>query len=250
MSKFNRDSNVYIWIFAFIMTITLGGVLASVQDALAPLQKAERELESKKFILSSALGADYVGQLSREEVVSVYDKRVKSFVVNTKGEIQPGMSAKDVNVRKEYKDKKKNNPLDRLLPVYTIDKQDSEEVEFYVFQIHGKGLWDEIWGYMALESDLATVKGVVFDHKGETPGLGARITSADIQTRYNGKKIFDANNQLAPVVMAKGEGNNYDDNPHKVDGMSGATFTAIGLNNMQIDYLNMYLAYINSQKKK
>ena len=250
MSKFNRDSNAYIWIFAFIMTIGLGGVLASVQDSLAPRQQIERELETKKFILSSALGEEYVNSLDRESIVQVYDARVNSLVVDFNGEVKEGMTAKDVNVRAEYKNKKKYSPKDRLLPVYTILGDNSDEVEFYIFPIHGKGLWDEIWGYLALNSDLSTVKGTVFDHKGETPGLGARISSSDIQSRYIGKKIFNANDELSPVMMAKGEGNNYDDDPHTVDGMSGATFTAIGLNDMQEDYLNMYLGYINSQKKK
>ncbi len=61
----------------------------------------------------------------------------------------------------------------------------------YILPVYGNGLWDDIWGYVALEDDLATLRGAVFDHAGETPGLGARITSVDVQERFKGKKIYD-----------------------------------------------------------
>lgn len=244
MSKFNRDSDLYIWVFAFLMTVGLGGVLASVQGYLAPVQKAQVELEEKKFILSSALGADIVSGFTPDQITSTYNERVESIVVNDKGEVIEGLTAKDVVVGTEYK-----KPADdRKLPVYKIKKEGSDEVEYYVFPLYGKGLWDVIWGYVALQSDLSTIKGAVYDHAGETPGLGARIASLEIQQRYIGKTIFDKDGTFDPVVMEKGEGNNYDGQPHKVDGMSGATFTAKGLNKMYDTYFGLYLKYIKSQQ--
>jgi Na+-transporting NADH:ubiquinone oxidoreductase subunit C len=114
--------------------------------------------------------------------------------------------------------------------------------------VHGFGLWNEIWGFVALESDLNTIRGVSFDHKGETPGLGARIASdPEIAARYKGKTIYDGSN-LVSVNMMKGEGNDYDNEPHRVDGMSGATLTGKGVNNMLMDYLQNYANYLKKKK--
>ena len=89
---------------------------------------------------------------------------------------------------------------------------------------YGYGLWNNIWGYVAVKSDFNTIQGVKFHMPAETPGLGARIESEEIQARFEDKAIFD-NGNLVSVVIQKGEGHDYADSPHKVDGMSGATLT-------------------------
>jgi Na+-transporting NADH:ubiquinone oxidoreductase subunit C len=128
------------------------------------------------------------------------------------------------------------------------NETDPNKIEYIVLPIHGFGLWNEIWGFIALESDMSTIRGVSFDHKGETPGLGARIASdAEISMRYKGKTIYDGA-KLVSVTMMKGEGNDYADDPHKVDGMSGATLTAKGVNNMLLDYLTSYENYLKKKK--
>ena len=108
------------------------------------------------------------------------------------------------------------------------------------------GLWDWISGYIALESDLNTVKGIAFDHKQETPGLGARITTSEVQERYKGKEIFDGS-ELVSVSMVKGEGNP-GLSSHQVDGMSGATITGKGVNQMLEHYLECYTSYFEKIK--
>lgn len=115
--------------------------------------------------------------------------------------------------------------------------------------MYGFGLWDNIWGFVALKGDLETINGVNFDHKSETPGLGARITTEEIQSRFVGKKIYDKTMDLVAVQMMKGEGNDYSNEPHKVDGMSGATITGKGLSDMIVDYLACYNGFIQSKRK-
>ena len=98
---------------------------------------------------------------------------------------------------------------------------------------------------------MKTVKGAVFDHKGETPGLGARIADSDIENRYKGKTIYDADGNLTSVEMIKGEGN-IDPGSlegYKVDGMSGATITGRGVNDMLKNYFTLYENYIQKVKK-
>jgi Na+-transporting NADH:ubiquinone oxidoreductase subunit C len=247
VSKFNKESNRYIWIFSIVMTLVLGSLLSFVSGLLKPIQDAEVALEQKKFILSAAMGNNNIkGKIKangKEWVNVTYDSLVKSFVINVKGEIQDSITVEQISIAKEYKKDKE----DRLLPVYTITSGD--KIESYVFPVAGFGLWDRIWGFVALESDLSTVQGVVFDHVGETPGLGARITSDKIQSRYIGKSIYDKSGELIGVNMQKGEGVEYTDKPHKVDGMSGATLTAVGLNTMYVEYFELYNNFIQQELK-
>ena len=94
---------------------------------------------------------------------------------------------------------------------------------------------------------MNTIGGITLAHASETPGLGARITEGEVQSRYVGKKIFDESGALVAVQMQKGEGKDYSADAHKVDGMSGATITGNGVNNMLKAYLGHYEAYIKSK---
>ncbi|MDL5048798.1 NADH:ubiquinone reductase (Na(+)-transporting) subunit C [Oscillatoria amoena NRMC-F 0135] len=232
-----RQSNLYILMYAAILTIVCGGLLAIASEGLKERQQANIELERKSNILSTVM------EVSDEiNIAETYDKRVKAFVVDYSGNEVAGVSPASINIEAEYK-----KPAEkRLLPVYEF-RGDNNQIEYVVLPLHGFGLWDKIWGYVALQADLNTIQGTVFQHKGETPGLGARISSDDIQDRYKGKKVFEGD-QLASVEMMKGEGNDYSSDPHKVDGMSGATLTAKGVNNMLKDYLACYSNYIKRAK--
>ncbi|MCB9246076.1 MAG: NADH:ubiquinone reductase (Na(+)-transporting) subunit C [Flavobacteriales bacterium] len=242
------------------MTLILGSALAFVSEGLKDKQQAEREFERKKFILSAALGTEAVNQIiateGREKVNNIYESRVRDLVVDSDGKTIEGKRAGDVIVAKEYKKLVRVDEVMQVksgeqlnLPVYTIAKENGEGVEYYVLPIYGFGLWDNIWGYLAIQSDFNTVQGAIFDHKGETPGLGARITETAVQQRYSGKKLYDASGALVSVVMQKGEGADYSGDPHKVNGMTGATITGVGLNNMVKDYVGLYSNYLNSLKQ-
>ena len=123
-----------------------------------------------------------------------------------------------------------------------MNESDPSKVDAYIFALFGNGLWDKIWGYVAVAPDLTTVKGIALDHRGETPGLGARITDDDVKDRYIGKQLFDANGTLVGIEMQKGErGDPSLFNEHQVDGMSGATLTGNGVNEMILNYVGFIL---------
>lgn len=235
-----RQSNLYIILYTAALTVICGVVLAVAAEGLKPRQQANIALEQKRNILSTVLTLDKDANVSE-----IYQKRVKAYVVKPDGSVVEGKNAEEVNVVEEYK-----KPADqRLLPVYEIvSESDPNKSDFYVLPVYGYGLWNNIWGYVSLKSDLNTINGVSFQHAGETPGLGARITTEEVQQRYVGKKIFDGPT-LASVQMMKGEGNDYSDNPHKVDGMSGATLTGKGINNMLMDYFKSYENFFKSKSK-
>lgn len=236
-----RQSNGYIIFYATLLAVVCAGMLVGANLSLKDRQTANVELEQKKNILATVL--DLGDEANIEEL---YRQKVKEYVVNHEGEIQSGVNPKDIVIATEFR-----KPVEqRMLPVYEFrNEQDSTKLEYAVFPVFGRGLWDAIWGFIALESDMNTVKGVKFEHKGETPGLGARIVEDGVQDRYPGKEIYEAG-EIVSVRMMKGEGNDYSNNKHRVDGLSGATLTANGVNDMLKEYLIAYESYMEKHKAK
>lgn len=243
-----RQSNAYIIIFTLITTVFVGGTLAVTSILLGPRQAMSIEFDTKSQILSAVMNIT-----EKDDVLGIYEKRIVSLVINSKGEEvktdskgQP-LVAEKVDVAKNYKLKHE----DRLLPVFKyVSETDPNKVEAYILPVYGNGLWDRIWGFMALDSQLETVRGISFGHKGETPGLGARISDDPIVSqRFEGKKIYNNAGELVSVSMVKGEkGAPLDE--HHVDGMSGATMTGNGVNRMLMEYLNCYESYFKKVKSQ
>lgn len=233
-----RQSNLYIFLYAAGLTIFCAAVLAFASISLKDRQDANIALEQKGNILSTVTTLE-----EDANVEQIYSQRIRGFVIDYNGNEVPNQEPSKISVASEFKKK----PEDRLLPVYEfVNAADANKVEAVVLPIYGNGLWNNIWGFVALESDFNTVRGVKFAHAGETPGLGARIETEEIQSRFKGKKIFDGDELLSIMIM-KGEGNDYSNDTHKVDGMSGATLTSKGVNNMLKDYFGCYQKYL---KKK
>jgi Na+-transporting NADH:ubiquinone oxidoreductase subunit C len=236
-----QRSNTYILIYTIILTVVCGVVLSLTAMGLKPLQDKNKVVEKKINILNTVMSIE---GMTTDQALAVYDQRIASVVVDFKGNVLADQKAGEVNVQKEYK-----KPLEeRIFPVYMAKSEtDPNKIEYYIFPVYGFGLWNNIWGYVSLKEDLNTINGINFGHASETPGLGARIASDPAVTqRYVGKQLFDDKGDLLSVVMQKGEGNNYDSDAHKVDGMSGATLTGKGVNNMLKDYFTAYQNYFKS----
>lgn len=237
-----RQSNVYIIIFSALLTVVLGGLLSLAAVGLKPMQDLQVALDTQKKILGAVM------QLSPEDdVPTIYANRIQSEVVNIKGEVVEEVDGEPVVAEKiSIASQFDKAPEERVYPVYKFMNEDNpEQIDAFIFPVYGTGLWDDIWGYVALGNDLETIAGVVFDHAGETPGLGARITSVEVQERFQNKKIYDEMGKLVAVRMVKGETGEpsmYGDN--EVDGLSGATITAVGVNEMLYNYLTYYQAYL------
>ena len=244
------QSNKYIIIFALVLTAVLGGLLSGVSQVLGPTQKKAQDLDTKKQILGAIPAEkEALGDMEAEEILARYNEVIFSEVTDYQGNlvdtnVKGGpMVAEEVNIEKNYK-----LPVeDRLFPVF---KYSANGEESYILPVYGAGLWDAIWGFVALNPDLKSVKGISFDHKGETPGLGARITSDDVQARYRGKELYNANGEFVAITMVKGEKIPEDRlGPNKVDGLAGATLTANGVNDMLLNYIGYYQKYFNKNVK-
>lgn len=244
-----RQSNAYVLLFTAIMTIIIGGALSVTNQVLKPAQLRSIELDTKTSILKAVMTIN-----KDDDVLGIYNSQISGIVVDIEGKnIETDAKgapifADKVNILRNFK----KDPEVREYPVYKFSSADnSGGVDAYIFPLYGSGLWNGIYGYVALESDLNTIKGVSFGHVGETPGLGARISSPEIQDRYIGKKIFDESGALTSVEMLKGEKRDPSAfGPHEVDGMSGATLTAKGVNAMLDQYLHSYEKYIKGVKQQ
>ena len=229
----NIDSNSYTFGFATIMVVIVAALLSYAAIGLKPYQDRNIELEKQQNILSS-VGINVERELAEE----AYSKYIKEeLVLDYKGEEVDGI-AFEIDLKKELK----KDQLNQLLPLFTSNINEEKQ---YIIPLRGKGLWGPIWGFIALEEDLNTVYGAVFDHKGETPGLGAEINQSFFQEPFVGKAIFEGDN-LTSIRVVKGgapEGDN-----HAVDGISGGTITSDGVTEMLLERLNMYLPYIDKVK--
>ena len=231
------------------MTIVIGGVLSFASQVLAPAQKKSIELDTKSQILKAVMDLNK----KKDDVLGIYDQRIQSLVVDYDGNLiekdKKGnpIVPEDVNIIRNFK----LDNVERELPVYKFMSADNpDEVEAYILPLYGNGLWNKIYGFVALERDLNTIKGISFGHVQETPGLGARISDAEIQNRYKTKTIFEGN-ELVSVVMMKGEKRDPSlFGPHEVDGLSGSTLTANGVNAMLKDYLDCYKGFIEKTKNQ
>ena len=141
----------------------------------------------------------------------------------------------------------KKEPTQQRFPLYLADV---EGASYYIIPLRGAGLWDAIWGYIALESDRNTIKGAVFDHKAETAGLGAEITQQWFMDRFVGEKVFDNDGKLVGISVSKtnNDPKDLDKNDHEVDAISGATITGDGVSDMIIERLTHYQPYLEQMQ--
>ena len=140
----------------------------------------------------------------------------------------------------------KNGGTPRL-PVFIGEK---EGKKYYILPMYGKGLWDAIWGFISLNEDMV-VQGVYFDHKAETPGLGANIKQRYFMDDFIGESILDGN-RYAGVAVAKGNNDpiNQIKDDNEVDALAGATITGNGVSAMIRESVNLYRNYLETIRQQ
>ncbi len=217
-----KDSNAYIVFYSAVMVIIVAVLLAFTSLSLKERQDAN-VLNEKKDAIVASLGLDK----------GSYDQYIEAYVVNAQGE----QIATEVSPLQKLFDL----PASFAAGEYPVfENKENGEV---VFPLTGKGLWDDIWGYVALEADMNTIKGAIFDHAGETPGLGAEIATAKFQAQFVGQTIYEGD-QLVGIEVVKGGAQGA---PHSVDAVTGGTKTSEGLENMIKDCIGYYDAFMKAR---
>ena len=224
--KFNTNSNTYIIIYSVVMVVVVAVLLSLAALGLKDRQD-ENKLNEKKTQIVKALGED-PATVSYDSVIS------NAVILDASGAVV----SEDVNeVFNALNDLKASFAAERY-PLFVATSG-------VVVPLYGAGLWGPIWGYIALDADMDTVKGVVFDHAGETPGLGAEITTPKHQAMYPGKTIYEGD-ALVGVTLKKGGADK--SNPHQVDAITGGTKTSDGVSAMISDCLNYYKPYFDAAR--
>jgi len=233
----NRDSNKHTYIFAILMVVSVAFVLSFTSESLKDLQNSNVKKEKMQNILSS------VGiNVSRDESEDLYmDYISEELSLKLDGTIDSDIEAFDINLALEVK---KDSDTQRF-PLYIANV---ENEKFYVIPLRGAGLWAEIWGYIELREDINTIKGVSFDHKSETAGLGAEITEDWFIDSFTDEKINDSQGNFVGVYLTKSNNDprNEDKMDNEVDAISGATITGDGVSDMIIERVQNYLPYFNN----
>lgn len=219
-----RKDDLNLIRFAGIVCVACSFVLALTATGLKSRQEANKSLYEKQNVLK-AFGVDTTDEAgepwSRERTLDFFRERIQVQVVDAaSGKVIEGLTLDEVS-----KDDLKSGAK---RPLYVI--QDDGGAAGYAFPISGKGLWSTIYGFLALEPDLATIRGITFYQHGETPGLGGEVETDWFTSQFQGKKVFSGGSLQTFQVVKGAVSDRYPEgNDHAVDGISAATITSRGV---------------------
>jgi len=232
-------SNTYIFVFSLIMVTIVAVLLSFVATQLKPIQEMNVQIEKKQDVLRSVGKAEDAAE-AEDKNTYINEEFAKyitdSYVVDYNGnKVETDAFQVMLDLAAEIRKPRE----ERNYPVFVYSESGGPNK--YVVPVRGKGLWGPIWGYIALDDDLNAISGAVFDHKGETPGLGAEINTQWFQSDFTGKTLFNEAGEFVSIEVVKGGA--VPSNPHQVDAISGGTITSKALEEMLIDCLTGYVAY-------
>ena len=248
MSK-RTDSNGYTMMFAVVMVFVVGSLLAFLASSLKPAIKENERIEKQQNILyamgvneNDASNANFV---STKVAGAEFKKYIKKQLVLEGNKISESQDAYLIDVKKQQANAKDGKV--RKLPLFVGEK---EGKTFYVAPIRGKGLWDAIWGYVSMDENMV-VQGAYFDHKGETPGLGANIKQRYFMDDFIGEHLMTDAGVFKGITVKKGNNDavNEDKTDYEVDAIAGATITGDGVSAMIKKDLSLYVPYFKNLKK-
>ncbi|OEK09077.1 Na(+)-translocating NADH-quinone reductase subunit C [Flavivirga aquatica] len=241
------DSNLYTILFAIAMVVVVGGLLAFTASALKPRINNNERLEKQQNILY-AMGVNANDEssaifVSTDEAPELFSKYITKQLVIQGKNVTEDKEAYLIDVKKEQTSAKAGNA--RRLPLF-VGVKDGKT--YYIAPIRGKGLWDAIWGYIALDKNMV-VQGAYFDHKGETAGLGANIKQRFFMDDFIGEDLMN-NGEFKGITVAKGNNDpkNIEKNDNEVDAIAGATITGDGVSAMLKSELKQYVSYFKTLK--
>ena len=232
------------------MVIVVGTVLAFLASSLSDKIKENERLEKQQNILyamgiNQNKGEGNVSFIPTDQVAGEFSKYIKEQLIIEGDKITKDDQAYLIDLKKQATAAK--NGETRKLPLFVGDKDGSQ---FYIIPMRGKGLWDAIWGFVALD-DKMVVQGVYFDHAAETPGLGANIKQRYFMDDFSGESIL-AGTKYAGIAVAKGNNDplNQIKDDNEVDALAGATITGNGVSAMISESVNMYKDYLETIRVK
>ena len=231
-----KDSIQYILAVALALCVVCSVVVSAAAVVLRPAQEANKAADIKRAILASA------GILKADEDVDDQFANVRVRLVNfDTGEFTDQVPLDEYDQRKaaDTADLSENVPdsediakIGRRENYGKVYFADSDKGEVLVLPVRGYGLWSTMYGFVALESDYNTVRGIGFYEHGETPGLGGEVDNPRWKAIWDGKHVYGEDGDVALQVIKGAVDKSSKDAEYKVDGLSGATLTSRGVSNL------------------
>jgi len=246
MSK-KTDGNAYTVFFAVGMVVVVGALLAFLASFFKPTIDENKRIEKQQNILY-AMGVNDNDEssaifVSKDVVGETFSKYITKQLVIQGGNVSENDQAYLIDVKKEQTAAKEGK--DRRFPLFVGEKDGKK---FYIAPIRGKGLWDAIWGYVAMDENMV-VQGAYFDHKGETAGLGANIKLRFFMDDFIGEHLFKGGEFVGiEVSKSNNDPKNEDKTDNQVDAIAGATITGNGVSAMIKVELRNYVPYFTNLK--
>jgi Na+-transporting NADH:ubiquinone oxidoreductase subunit C len=253
------DSTRYTVLFAIAVSIVCALMVATAAVGLRERQEVNAQLYKQKNVLLAASLLKPDQPASTAEVLALFDQRVKVRALDLKtGRLVPEdtFDAKGYDQRKARNDPAQSRAIApneakvARLPtygtVYQVRAADGS-VEQLVLPIEGMGMWGTMYGFLSIDRDGNTVRGLSFYEQKETPGLGGEISNPQWQALWVGRKAYDAN-WSPQLAVIKGQAGPPATDPHHVDGLSGATITSNGVTRVVRFWLSSegYAPYLKS----
>ncbi len=249
--------NGYTIGFAVAVCVVCSTTLASISMGLKDMQDDNRRRDLYKNILSAvdlpeadadgnrpSLTGDAIDELWKEKIeLKAIDPASGAPIDATKADVNEDGTFDYLDLRAANAEVKNTDKAPEILGLYV--RKDTGAV---AIPMTGKGLWGPISAYIAFDTELEKVTGTTFFAPKETPGLGAEITAPNFMEQWPGKSIVD-NGEIVPIQVLKPAECDEDGNPHCVDGVSGATITSRGVDNMVEDSLALYEPYIQKVRQ-
>ena len=252
------NSHIKTYIFMGLITLVSGLTLSYSYSALKKLTEENIKFDIQRNIIKS-VGED-ISSMTKDEILNNYSSNITEIILDKNLNTVDNISFQQLV---GYEDKKSGttyfiNKIDKIKFSGIEDKERDETVikylplfyhsqrETYVFPISGKGLWSTLFGFLALDKDKNTVKGITFYKHKETPGLGGEVDKKWFQKNFVGKKIFNSNKDLVSIKVMKGSASmlSTDKQIHAVDGITGATVTSNGLTDFLLTDLIRYEGFL------
>ena len=243
------DKNLYTLLFATGMVVVVGSLLAFLASSLKPRINENKRIEKQQNILY-AMGVhenegNSVAFVEDSKVAREFSKYIKTQLVITDGlNIIEDNDAYLIDIKKEQAKAKAGES--RKLPLFVGEKDGKI---FYVAPIRGKGLWDAVWAYIAMDENMI-VQGAYFDHQAETAGLGANIKQRFFMDDFIGEHLLDENGVFKGITVSKSNADptNKIKDDNEVDAIAGATITGDGVSAMIKKDLKLYQPYFENLK--
>ena len=243
----NTEKNTYTLLFAVGLVVIVGTLLAAIDSSLKDKIRTNKILEKQQNILY-AIGineneGNSVNFIAADKAEQEFNKYITKQIYIQGDQVIEDDKAYLIDVKKQ-KALAKDPSHKRKLPLFIANKDGRN---LYVAPIRGKGLWDAIWAYVSVDENMI-IRGIYFDHKAETPGLGANIKQRFFMDDFIGESLLDTQGNFKGVTVSKTnlDPKNEDKYDNEVDAIAGSTITGDGVTAMIRSDLSLYQPYFNS----